>query len=113
MVSLPETIKGISNIRFEKPLHAFQIEYLKSEAHAFQIEDLKSEALDCNPSGYHDCNPSGYHARAKPLILCEAQAWFPLEKQSRALPLHARKKKKRLIVSDCFPKGNKRETKEG
>ena len=89
MVSLPETIKGISNIRFEKPLHAFQIEYLKSEAHAFQIEDLKSEALDCNPSGYH--------ARAKPLILCEAQAWFPLGKQSRALPLHVKEKKRMRI----------------
>jgi len=35
-----------------------------------------------------DCHPLGDHARASPLILCEAQAWFSFGKQSRASPLH-------------------------
>jgi len=33
-------------------------------------------------------HPLGDHARASPLILCFAQAWFPGGKHSRAKPLH-------------------------
>jgi len=48
-----------------------------------QRETIKGFALACKRFAL-DCPPKGDHARAKPLILCKAQAWFPF----------------------CFPKGN-------